>query len=375
MADKRDYYEVLGLKKGASDEEIKKSYRSLAKKYHPDVSTEKDAEKKFKEVQEAYDTLSDPSKKEMYDQYGHASSNFNNGSQGFGGFGGSQGFGGFEDIFSSFFGGGQKQRANPNGPQRGEDLEKSMTIDFMEAALGTKKTIEVTVEENCHKCNGTGAENPKDVEICDRCHGSGYINVEQRTILGTMRTQQVCPKCGGKGKIIKNKCSSCNGAGRVRTTKKVDVNIPAGVDDNMTLRVASYGNGGYRGGENGDLFITFRVRPHKVFRRKGTDIYLEVPITSAQAALGTTVDVPTIYGDVSLKIPAGTDPQTLLKMKDKGIAHVKTGKKGSQIVEITIKTPKNLSAEEKALYEKLDQLQAKEKKNGWEKFKDLFKSK
>ena len=370
MADKRDYYDVLGLKKGASEDEIKKSYRGLAKKYHPDVSKETNAEAKFKEVQEAYDTLSDPQKKEMYDQYGHASEQFGQGGGGYQDFAG-----GFSDIFSSFFGGGNRQRQSSTGPEKGADLEKNMTIDFMDAVLGIKRTLEVNVEENCKTCNGTGADDPKDVEVCDRCHGAGYVNVEQRTILGTMRTQTVCPKCGGKGKVIKNKCKTCNGAGRIRTTKKVDVNIPAGVDDNMTLRVAGYGNGGLRGGSAGDLYLVFKVRPHKVFKRNGDDIYLEIPVTFAQAALGTVIDVPTIYGDVNLKIPAGTDSGTQLKMKDMGVANARSGRKGSQIVRVNVITPKNLSAEEKQIYEKIDSLSVKEKKTGWEKFKDLFKNK
>ena len=370
MADKRDYYDVLGLKKGASEDEIKKAYRGLAKKYHPDVSKETNAETKFKEVQEAYDTLSDPSKKEMYDQYGHNANNMN------GGFGGSgfEGFaGGFGDIFSSFFGGGRSRQSNPTGPEKGADIEKHMTIDFMEAVLGTKKSVEINIEDNCKTCNGTGAENSKDVEICDRCHGSGYINVEQRTILGTMRSQSVCPKCGGSGKIIKNKCKTCGGLGRIRTTRKADVNIPAGIDDNMSLRVPGYGNGGFRGGPAGDLYLVLRVRPHKVFKRQGDDIMLTVPITFSQAALGALIDVPTIYGDVSLKIPVGTDSETLLRMKDMGVANARSGRKGSQIVKVQVVTPKNLSSEEKQIYEKLDNLSAKEKKSGWDKFKDLFK--
>ena len=212
MANKRDYYDVLGLKKGASDDEIKKAYRTLAKKYHPDISKEENAETKFKEVQEAYDTLNDPQKKAAYDQYGHQGSPFGGGGQGFEGFGD---FGGFGDIFSQFFGGGSrsKRQQNYNGPQRGDDLEKSMTIDFLEAALGTKKTISVQVEEECHVCHGLGAESSKDVEVCDRCHGDGYINVDQRTMFGTVRSQQVCPKCGGQGKIIKKRCNTCHGTG------------------------------------------------------------------------------------------------------------------------------------------------------------------
>ncbi len=374
MAEKRDYYDVLGVPKSASDDDIKKAYRALAKKYHPDVSKEADAEAKFKEVQEAYDHLSDPQKKATYDQYGHQGSPFGNG-QGFGGFGDFSDLGGFGDIFSQFFGGGQRQRQSAkHGPQRGEDLEKSVIIDFMDAALGTKKNISVDIEEECHVCHGTGAESSKDIEVCDRCHGDGFINVDQRTMFGTMRTQQACPKCGGAGKIIKNKCKTCNGRGRIKTTKTVDVNIPAGVDTNMSLKVAGYGNGGSKGGQNGDLFLNFKVRPHRVFKRQGDDVILEVPITLTQAVLGASIDIPTIYGDVALKIPSGIEHQTVLKLREKGIANVRSKRKGDQHVIVLIQTPKNLSNQERKLYEQLAQLEAKEKDTMWDKFKNLFKT-
>jgi molecular chaperone DnaJ len=373
MADKRDYYDVLGVPKTASDEEIKKAYRSLAKKYHPDVSKEADAESKFKEVQEAYDTLSDPQKRAGYDQYGHQGNPFGGGGQGFGGFGG---FGDINDIFSQFFGGGQRQRPQRgySGPQRGDDLERSVTIDFMEAVLGTKKTFSVDLEEECHVCHGSGAESSKDIEACDRCHGDGFINVEQRTMFGAMRSQQTCPKCGGQGKIIKNKCKTCNGRGRLKQTKSVDVNIPAGVDNNMSLKVAGYGNGGTKGGEHGDLYLNFRVRPHKVFQRQEDDIILEVPITITQAVLGGSIDIPTIYGDVDLKIPAGIEHGTIMRMREKGVQNVRSKRKGDQQVIIQIKTPKNISAKEKKLYEELAQLETKETQSSWEKFKNLFKN-
>ena len=374
MADKRDYYDVLGISKGASDDEIKKAYRGLAKKYHPDVSKEHDAEKKFKEVQEAYDTLSDPQKRAGYDQYGHQGNPFGGaGGQGFGGFGD---MGGFSDIFSQFFGGGGRTRSqqNYNGPQRGDDLERTMTIDFMDAVLGSKKTINVEVDEECHVCHGSGAESSKDIEACDRCHGDGFINVEQRTMFGAMRTQQACPKCGGAGKIIKKRCNTCNGKGRVKNQKTVDVNIPAGVDNNMSLKVAGYGSGGTKGGEKGDLFLNFRVRPHKVFQRQGDDIILEVPITFTQAVLGATVEIPTIYGDVDLKIPAGIEHGTILRMREKGVANVRSKRKGDQQVVIQVKTPKNISNAEKKLYEDLERLEKKDKESNWEKFKNMFKN-
>lgn len=372
MADKRDYYDVLGVTKQASDDEIKKAYRTLAKKYHPDVSKEADAEAKFKEVQEAYDTLSDQQKRAAYDQYGHQGNPFGGAGSGFSGFGD---FGGFSDIFSQFFGGGRTQRReNYNGPQRGDDLERTITIDFMEAALGTKKPISVEIDEECHVCHGTGAESSKDVEVCDRCHGDGFINVEQRTMFGAMRTQQACPKCGGAGKIIKKRCNTCNGRGHVKTTKTVDVNIPAGVDNNMSLKVAGYGNGGTKGGGAGDLYLNFRVRPHKVFKRQNDDIILEVPITVTQAVLGTTIDIPTIYGDVNLKIPAGIEHGTILRMREKGIANVRSKRKGDQQVIVEIKVPKTLSSQEKKLYEQLEKLESNEKESSWQKFKNMFKN-
>lgn len=371
MADKRDYYEVLGVSKNASDDDIKKAYRTLAKKYHPDVSKEDNAEAKFKEVQEAYDTLSDAEKRQMYDQFGHQGNNF----QGFGGGSGFEGFGGFGDIFSQFFGGGNQRRPQRayNGPQRGEDIQKVMTIDFMEAVLGIKKDIVVDVEDTCHTCGGHGAASKDDIETCSRCHGDGYINVDQRTMFGTIRSQQVCRDCGGKGKVIKKRCHTCNGAGKVNQQKKVEVKIPAGVDNNMSLRVSGYGHGGTQGGSHGDLFLTFRVRPHKVFKRKEDHIHLEVPVSVADAVLGTTIDIPTIYGDVSLKIPPGTNSGTRLRMAGQGVANVQTKRKGDQIVHVNVETPKHVSGEEKKLYEKLRQVESKRQASAWDKFKNLFK--
>ena len=369
MAEKRDFYEVLGVSKSATLDEIKKAYRTLAKKYHPDISKEPDAEKKFKEVQEAYDTLSDQQKRQTYDQYGHQGNPF----EGFGGGGGFEGFGGFSDIFNQFFGGGGRQKQNYDGPQRGEDLERVITIDFMEAVLGTKKTIKVDVEAECSKCHGSGADSASDIETCSRCHGQGAVNVEQRTMFGTMRTQQVCPSCGGAGKTIKKRCSVCNGQGRVKETKTVDVKVPAGVDTNMSLKVAGYGNGGTKGGRQGDLYLNFRVRPHKVFKRQNDDIVLEVPITVTQAVLGTQIDVPTIYGDVTLKVPAGINHGTVLRMREKGVANVRTGRKGDQHVIIHLQTPKTISSQEKKLYEQLEKLEEKTKTSTWEKFKNMFK--
>lgn len=370
MSTKRDYYDVLGISKGASEQEIKKAYRTLAKKYHPDVSKEKDAETKFKEVQGAYDVLGDPQKKQQYDQFGHAGEQFSGGGGGFEGFGG---FGDFSDIFSSFFGGGQSRQQQREEKLQGDDIEISMTIDFMEAALGTSKNITINQEVDCERCHGSGADHPDDVETCSKCNGQGYVNVEQRTILGTMRSQTICNQCNGRGKTIKHKCSICNGSGRVKENKTVDVKIPAGVNNGITLRVSGYGHGGSMGHPHGDLFITFRVKNHKVFERQGDDIFLKIPITYTEAVLGTNIEVPTIYGDVDLKIPSGIQPNTRLRMRDKGVKNIRTNRIGDQYVIVDIQTPKNISKEEKELYEKIQKVEQPRKTSAWDKFKNLFK--
>lgn len=365
---KKDYYDVLGISKNASADEIKKAYRTLAKKYHPDVSKEKDAENKFKEVQEAYDVLNDSGKKSQYDRFGHAGT----GADPFGGGGFSGGFGGFDDIINQFFGGGGGARQTRRTSNTGEDINIRMTVDFMEAVLGSTKEVSVDIHEDCRHCHGSGAESAKDVHTCGKCHGTGYINVDQRTMFGTMRSQQVCPQCQGEGQTIDNKCHVCSGAGRTKAKKTVDVKVPAGVDNEMTLRVPGYGHGGRKGGESGDLYITFRVRPHKVFKRHGTDIILDIPVTFAQAALGDKVDIPTIHGDVELTIPAGIQSGTQLKLKNKGTKDPRSGKTGDQNVFINIETPKKLSSEEKKLFEQLGKLESSKKDSGWKKFKSFF---
>ncbi len=363
---KRDYYEVLGLSKGASAEEIKKAYRSLAKKYHPDVSTETNAEEKFKEVQEAYDTLSDDQKKAHYDQFGHTDPNQFGGGGGFGGFGG--GFGGFEDIINSFFGGGSSRR----GSQKGNDIEKQMTITFEEAVFGCTKKVRLTVDEECTTCGGTGAYSKNDIHTCSKCGGSGYVTVEQQTIFGRTRSQQVCPRCNGKGQEITKKCDKCHGAGKNRVTKDVEVKVPAGIDNGMSVRMSGYGEAGYDGGPNGDLYISFKVTPHEEFVRDGSDIYLTIPISFTQAALGDSIEIPTVTEPVNLKIPAGTQSETKFRLRGKGVKNPKNGSIGDQFVIVKLETPTNLTNEQKLLFEQLAKAESKDKISPWEKFKKKF---
>lgn len=372
---KRDYYEVLGLQKGASQEEIKKAYRGLAKKYHPDVNKEAGAEEKFKEINEAYDTLSDEQKKARYDQYGFDDpmSGFGGGAGGgFSGFG-EGGFGGFEDIFSSFFGGGNRG-GSPNGPRQGRDVEKSMNITFEEAVYGCKKKIRLTVDDECTHCGGTGAYSKSDIKTCPKCKGQGRVLMRQQTIFGQSTVQTTCPDCGGTGKIISKKCDVCSGKGRIRKTKDVEVTIPEGIDTGMTLRMAGCGEAGVNGGPTGDLYINFTVAPHKNFVRQGQDIILEVPISFTQAALGDSIEIPTIDNPVTLKIPAGTQTETKFRLRGKGTKNPKSSSasRGDQFVIVHVETPTNLTQEEKSLFEQLGSVQKKEKKSPWDRFKNLF---
>ena len=372
MADKRDYYDVLGVSKTATDDEIKKAYRSLAKKYHPDLNPDnKEAEEKFKEVNEAYETLSDQNKRSQYDQFGHDGPQGFGGS-GFGGFGGS-GFGGFEDIFSSFFGGGRTSNVkNSNRPRQGDDVEQSITIDFLESIEGCKKQIKVNADEECSSCGGSGAFSKNDIHICDRCRGTGSVVVEQNSIFGRVQTQTTCPKCGGRGQDITRKCEKCSGKGRSRKTKDITVNIPAGISDGMSMRLEGKGHAGYNGGPNGDLYVNVRVRAHKEFKRDGDDIFLQIPISFTQAALGDSIEIPTVYGNVTLKIPAGTQSHTKFRLKGKGAKNVRSSSYGDQYVTVVVEVPTNLSNEEKNLIEKLGKLEGKKGETPWEKFKKRF---
>lgn len=371
MADKRDYYEVLGVAKNASDDEIKKAYRSLAKRYHPDVCKEPNAEEKFKEVQEAYDILSDPQKRAQYDQFGFQDPNQFGGAGGFSGFGGA-GFGGFEDIFSAFFGGGSQRKSQSNGPTRGRNLKVSITLSFEEAAFGVEKEIHLNKYDTCKDCSGTGAMSKNDIHVCNRCHGTGKIVVEQNSIFGRVQTQASCPECGGTGKIIAHKCPTCKGEGRVKAQSNLKVRIPSGVEDGQTLTVSGKGEGGINGGLAGDLYIQISVKEHELFERDGLNLYIEMPITFSQAALGGNIDVPTLGPSCTLKIPAGTQTGTKFKLGGKGITDSRTNTTGHLYVIVNVVTPTKLTAEQKNLFTKLSSTDEKSE-SVFEKLKKFFK--
>ncbi len=379
MADKRDYYEVLGVDKNVSDDELKKAYRKAAKKYHPDLNPgDAEAEKNFKEVNEAYEVLSDNEKRSRYDQFGHAGVDPNFGAGG-GSYGG--GFGGFDfgdlgDIFGSFFGGGTGRSRNPNAPRRGNDTSARIIISFEEAAKGCKKTIKVTRIEGCNDCGGKGTADGSAPRTCPTCNGSGQVVVAQRTPFGTMQTQRPCDACRGSGKIIDNPCKTCSGKGRIRHTLNEDIDIPAGIDDGQIMNVRGGGDQGINGGPSGDLHITVSVRPHPIFERDGFDVYCEIPITFTQAALGAEITVPTIDGKVKFTIHEGTQSGDEFKLRGKGIQRLNYTGKGDQYVRINVEVPKNLSKEQKEHLKAFDELSGdknyKKKKSFSEKLKDFF---
>ena len=374
MAGKRDYYEVLGLSKGAGDDEIKKAYRKLAKKYHPDMNPgDAQAEVKFKEVNEAYSVLSDAEKKSRYDQFGHAGVDPNYGA-GDGGFG----FGGMDfdmgDIFSSFFGGGGARR---NGPVRGEDILTRVTLSFEEAAFGCQKTINFYRTENCSTCSGTGAEPGTHPETCSRCGGSGQIRVQQRTMLGMMQTTRSCDVCGGTGKVIQTPCKACRGSGTERKNKKFDSTIPAGIGEGERILLRGQGNVGKRGGTNGDLIVEIGIRPHPVFRRENYDVLCEVPISFCEAALGAEIQIPTLEGKETFKIPEGTQTGTRFTLKGRGIPVIRSSRRGNLHFTVKIEVPKNLNSTQKELLRQFESscnsTNMADKKSFGEKLKNLFK--
>ena len=350
---KRDYYEVLGVSRGASEAEIKKAYRKLAKENHPDLHPgDKEAEARFKEVNEAYEVLSDADKKARYDQYGHAGVDPNFGAGG--GFDGSFDFGDLGDIFGSFFGGGfgGGRRTNPNAPQRGESIRLSLAISFEEAAFGCEKSVTVERMETCETCHGNGCAPGSTPEVCPECHGTGTVQVRRQTPMGVFATSSPCTRCGGKGKIIHQPCKDCHGTGAVRKRKTIQASSPAGIDNGQTISIRGQGNAGKNGGPAGDLLITITVRPHELFRREGTSVLCEAPITFAQAVLGAELEIPTIDGKVKYELPEGTQSGTTFRLKGKGIPALNGRGRGDQYVTVYIETPRNLNKEQKEALKK-----------------------
>ena len=381
MADKRDYYEVLGVNKGVSDDELKKAFRQQAKKYHPDLHpNDKEAEAKFKEVNEAYEVLSDKEKRARYDRFGFAGVDPNYGA-GSTAYGGGNPFGqdiDLGDIFNSFFGGfGGNSTRNRNASRRGSDVETSVTITFEEAAKGCKKEVQYEIVDACKECNGSGAAKGTDLKTCPNCNGTGQVTVSKRTPFGVVQTTQACEKCRGKGKIIEKPCPKCSGAGRIRTSKTVTVTVPAGISQDQILNISGHGNSGYNGGPAGDLHVYVNVKRHELFERKGDDVWCEIPLTFSQAALGHEVIVPTLDGKVSYMVHPGTQPGDVFKLKGKGIQHLNSKGRGDQYVKVTIEVPKNLTNEQRKVLEHFDELcksdNYQKRSSFFDKVKNLFK--
>ena len=340
-----EYYDRLGVSKDASQDEIKRAYRKMSKKYHPDINKEPGAEEKYKEVQEAYETLSDDQKRAAYDQYGPDGANGFGGQGGFGGFDGGAGFGGFEDIFSSFFGGGATR--NPNAPRQGDDLQYRVNLSFEEAIFGAEKEVHYNREATCKTCSGSGAKPGTSPVTCGRCHGQGVINVDTQTPLGMMRRQVTCDVCHGTGQEIKEPCQTCHGTGHEKQSHKVSVKIPAGVETGQQIRLAGQGEAGFNGGPYGDLFVIINVNPSDKFTRDGSTIYYTLSISFVQAALGDTVEVPTVHGNVEMTIPAGTQTGKTFRLKGKGAPRLRGGSQGDQHVTVKIVTPTKLNDAQK----------------------------
>ena len=379
---KRDYYEVLGVDKNASAEEIKKAYRKLAMKYHPDQNPgDKSAEEKFKEVNEAYEVLSDADKKSRYDQFGFAGVDPNYGAGG-AGFDGFSGFGGFGDIFSDLFGGGfggfgGGSSSRANAPRQGENVSGQVTITFEEAARGCQKEVTIGRIEDCKSCHGSGAKAGTQPQTCPVCHGTGTVRTTRQTAFGTFAQTAACSKCGGKGKSIQEPCPTCRGKGKVRVNKKITVKIPAGIDNGQAVRVRGEGCSGTNGGPSGDAIISVTVRPHELFQRDGANVLCEMPITFAQAALGAEIEVPTLDGKVRYRVPEGTQSGTTFRFKGKGMPYVGYKNRGDQLVTVVVETPTKLTREQKELLKKFDEAAegtSSKKKTFAEKMKRLFES-
>ena len=386
MADKRDYYEVLGVDKGASDDDIKKAFRQGAKKYHPDMNPgDKVAEEKFKEINEAYEVLSDKDKRARYDQFGFAGVDPNYGAgQGGnpfgGGFGGSVDFGDLGDIFGSIFGdfgmGGSRRRQN--APVRGNDIGARVTVSFEEAAFGVKQSIKIMRVETCSACSGTGAAKGTTAETCPTCKGTGQVRMQQRTPFGVMQNVTTCQNCGGTGKIIKTPCRECSGKGRVRVNRTIEVQIPAGIADGQTIAVRGQGDAGLRGGSAGDVHITVNVRPHPYFERQNYDVICEYPISFAQAALGARLTIPTLDGKQDYVIPEGTQTGTEFRLKGKGIPYLNGRGRGDHVLRVVIEVPKHLSEDQKRQLREFDRQTFDDKhyaksKSFFDKIKDKMK--
>ena len=378
--EKRDYYEVLGVSKTATDEEIKKAYRKLALKYHPDYNPgDKSAEEKFKEINEAHEVLSDPEKRKRYDQFGFAGVDPNYAASqgaGAGGFGG--GFGGVDlgDIFGDIFGGGfggfagSSARSNPNAPRKGQDIRVRITLSFDEAVHGCKKNITITRQQTCTECNGTGAAPGTSPEVCPDCNGRGYTIQQQRTPFGVMQSQQPCTRCGGKGKLIKTPCKVCHGSGRVATKKTLEVTIPKGIDDDQSFALRGMGDAGSNGGPSGDVIVMVTVRPDDLFQRDGYDVWVTIPITFSQAVLGDSITVPTIDGKVEYTLPEGTQSGTTFRLRGKGIQYLNGRGRGDMYVKCDVEIPKKLN---KTQREALKKFEGTLKEDNYEKRKGFFR--
>jgi len=349
LADKRDYYDVLGVSKNATEAELKKAYRTLAKQHHPDVNKDnKEAESKFKELSEAYGVLSDSEKRQKYDQFGHdAFTGGGSGGSGFGGFDFS-GFGGFEDIFESFMGGGRRQ-TRKGGPQRGNDLKYAMEITFEEACFGVEKEVQLTRQQNCTTCGGNGAKPGTKPETCKQCGGTGQVRVTQNTPFGQLANVTTCSTCRGEGTFNTSPCSDCSGKGKIPKKSRISLNIPAGIDDGQTISLRGEGEPGVKGGPAGDLYVSIRVKPHAMFKREGYDIVCDFPITFATAALGAEIEIPTIDGNVKHIIPEATQTGAVFKLKGKGIRHLRSSSRGDHYLRVNVEVPQKLNKKQKDL--------------------------
>lgn len=373
MAEKRDYYEVLGVSRTAAEEDLKKAYRRLARQYHPDVNKDPEAEARFKEVNEAYEVLHDAEKRAAYDRFGHAGVAGNGGPGDFSGFG----FGGLSDIFEEFFGFGTRAGAARQGPARGSDLRAQLNLTFEEAVFGTEKEIEVTRLEQCDSCGGSGAEPGSQPRRCPDCNGRGEVRRVQQSLFGASISVTMCPRCGGRGEVVGTPCSKCRGEQRVPATRRLAVTVPAGVDDGTQVRLAGEGEAGVRGGPAGSLYVALKVQPHRYFRRNENDILLDLNISLVQAALGDRIDVPTLEDEEAMTIPAGTQTGSAFRLRGKGVPFLRHGGRGDQIVTVHVHTPTNLTAQQKKLLKQLGEslgyeVTPQESRSFFDRVKDAF---